>query len=74
MGRRVAGNVPLIVAASAGLVLLLAGTLGWLGWRLLSQEETLLRQRSQDRLEQAADALLAGFLRTVADTESWLGR
>ena len=74
MGRRVAGNVPLIVAASAGLVLLLAGTLGWLGWRLLSQEETLLRQRSQDRLEQAADALLAGFLRTVADTESWLGQ
>ena len=74
MGRRVAGNVPLIVAASAGLVLLVAGTLGWLGWRLLSQEETLLRQRSQDRLEQAADALLAGFLRTVADTESWLGQ
>jgi signal transduction histidine kinase len=74
MGRRVAGNVPLIVAASAGLVLLVAGTLGWLGWRLLSQEETLLRQRSQDRLEQAADALLAGFLRTVADTESWLAQ
>ena len=67
-------NVPLIVAASAGLMLLVAGTLGWLGWRLLSQEETLLRQRSQDRLEQAADALLAGFLRTVADTESWLGQ
>ena len=74
MGRRVARNVPLIVAASAGLVLLVAGTVGWLGWRLLSQEETLLRQRSQDRLEQAADALLAGFLRTVADTESWLGQ
>jgi signal transduction histidine kinase len=74
MGRRVARNVPLIVTAAAGLVLLVAGTLGWLGWRLLSQEETLLRQRSQDRLEQAADALLAGFLRTVADTESWLGQ
>ena len=74
MGRRVAQNVSLIVVASAGLVLLVAGTLGWLGWRLLSQEETLLRQRSQDRLEQAADALLAGFLRTVADTESWLGQ
>jgi signal transduction histidine kinase len=74
MGRRVARNVPLILAASAGLVLLVAGTTGWLGWRLLSQEETLLRQRSKDRLEQAADALLAGFLRTVADTESWLGQ
>src|SRR5688572_19887133 len=74
MGRRVARNVPLILAASAGLAMLVAGTTGWLGWRVLSQGETLLRQRSQDRLEQAADALLAGFLRTVADTESWLGQ
>jgi len=65
-------NVPLIVAASIGLVVLVAVTLGWLGFRLLSQEETLIRQRSHDRREQAADALLTGFLRTLADTESWL--
>ena len=69
-----ARNVPFIVAASIGLVLLVAGTLGWLGWRLLSQEEALVRQRFHDRLEQAADTQLAGFLRTVADTEAWLGQ
>ena len=73
MARR-ARNVPFIVAASIGLVLLVAGTLGWLGWRLLSQEEALVRQRFHDRLEQAADTQLAGFLRTVADTEAWLGQ
>jgi signal transduction histidine kinase len=69
-----ARNVPFIVAASIGLVLLVAGTLGWLGWRLLSQEEALVRQRFHDRVEQAADTQLAGFLRTVADTEAWLGQ
>ena len=73
MARR-ARNVPFIVVASIGLVLLVAGTLGWLGWRLLSQEEALVRQRFHDRLEQAADTQLAGFLRTVADTEAWLGQ
>ena len=67
-------TVPVIVTASIGLVLLMVGTVGSLGWRLLSQEEALVRQRSHDRLEQAADTLLAGFLRTVADTESWLGQ
>src|SRR5687768_11403965 len=74
MARRVARNVPVIVATSAGLVLLVAGTLTWLGWHVLSQEEDLVRQRSRDRLEQAADALLASFLRTVSDAESSLGQ
>jgi signal transduction histidine kinase len=69
-----AHNIPFIVAASIGLVLLVAATLGWLGWRLLSQEEALVRQRFHDRLEQAADTQLAGFLRAVADTEAWLGQ
>jgi signal transduction histidine kinase len=69
-----ARNVPFIVAASISLVVLVAVTLGWLGWRLLSQEEALLRQQFRDRLEQAADTRLAGFLRTLADTEAWLGR
>lgn len=69
MPRRIARNVPVIVAISVGLVLLVSATLGWLGWRLLSQEEALVRQQSRDRLEQAADTLLAGFLRTVSDAE-----
>src|SRR5262245_41970956 len=74
MPRRIARNVHAILATSVGLVVLVAGALGWLGWRLLSQEEALLRQRSRDRLEQSADVLLAGFLRRVAETESWLGQ
>ena len=69
-----AHNFPFIVVASVALVLLVAATLGWLGWRLLSQEEALDRQRFRDRLEQAADTHVAGFLRTLADTEGWLGQ
>ena len=69
-----AHSFPFVVAASVGLVLLMAAILGWLGWRLLSQEEALDRQRFRDRLEQAADTQLAGFLRTLADTEAWLGQ
>src|SRR5688572_13376902 len=72
MSGRLARNVSIIVATSVGLVVLVAATLGWLGWTLLSQEDAILRQRSHDRVEQAADALVAGFLRTVADRESWL--
>jgi len=67
-------NIPLIVAAGIGLVLLVAATLGWLGWRLLSQEEALDRQRFRERLEQAADTQLAGFLRMLADTEARLAQ
>jgi len=74
MSRPIARNIHIILATSVGLVLLVAGTLCWLGWRLLSQEEDLVRQRSHDRFEQAADVFLAGFLRRVAETESWLGQ
>src|SRR5262245_32014501 len=67
-------NIHVILATSACLVLLVAGTLGWLGWRLLSQEETLLRQQTHNRLEQNADLLLAGFLRRMTETEATLSR
>ncbi|HET9218154.1 MAG TPA: hypothetical protein VFR18_14310, partial [Terriglobia bacterium] len=74
MPREDARNFRVIFLISAGLVLLVAGTLGWLGWWLLSQEEDLLRRRSHDRLEQSADVLLAEFLRRIAETESWLAQ
>lgn len=74
MPRRITRNIHVILATSVSLVLLVAGVLGWLGWRLLSQEEALVRQQSRDRLEQAADVLLAGFLRRVAESESWLSQ
>jgi signal transduction histidine kinase len=65
-------NVHFIIATSAGLVLLVSVALGWLGWRLVLQEETLQKQQTRSRLEQNADALLAKFLRKVAETEAWL--
>ena len=74
MPGQIARNLRIIFVSSAGLVLLVAGTLGWLGWRILSQEEDLFERRSRDRLEQSADVLLAEFLRRVAETESWLGQ
>ena len=35
------------------VMLLLAATLGWLGWRLLQQEEQLWAQRSVERMRPA---------------------
>ena len=76
MGRPVASfrHVHVILATCAGLTLLVAAALGWLGWRLLSQEAALLRQQAHDRVEQTADVLLAGLLREMAETESWLSQ
>jgi hypothetical protein len=41
--------------------------LGWSGWRLLDQQRAIDEQRARDRLENAADALAAGFLGKLAD-------
>jgi signal transduction histidine kinase len=65
-------NVHAVIASAAGVTLLVAGALGWLGWRLLSQEEALEQQRRRDRLEQMADGLVTGFLRTLAEAEAAL--
>src|SRR5215813_13138733 len=67
-------NVHVILGTSAGLVVLVAIALGWLGWRLLSQEEALQKQQTRSRLEQSADLLLTGFLRRMTETESWLSQ
>src|SRR5262249_8036871 len=63
-----------VIVTSVGLVLLVSLALGWLGWRLVTQEETLQNQQAHNRLEQRADVLLAGFLRRMAETEAWLSR
>jgi signal transduction histidine kinase len=65
-------NVHVIVATSAGLVILVAAALGWLGWRLLSQEKAIQEQQTRSRLEQSADALLTGFLRRMTEIEAGL--
>jgi signal transduction histidine kinase len=57
------------------LTLYLAGTLAaaaalaWLGWRLLEQERVLERTRAQERLETAADRVVALLQRSLDDLE-----
>src|SRR5262245_40318177 len=56
-----------VIALSAGLTLLVAFALAWLGWKVISQERALDRQRQRERLEQAADAVAARVQRTFTD-------
>ena len=67
-------NIHVMLATAAGLVLLVSLTLGWLGWRLATQEATLQEQQAHDRLEGRADELLAGFLRRVEEKKAWLSQ
>ena len=55
-----------------GLVLLLGGALGLLGWQWLKQDRALERQRLQDGLELAADQMAAKLQQSLADLESYL--
>ena len=50
-------------------MLLLAGTLGWLGWRLLQQDQQLSAQRAVDRQETSADLAVAALERRLADVD-----
>jgi signal transduction histidine kinase len=51
------------------VMLLLAGTLGWLGWRLLEQEQQLWVQRALERNESAADVVVAGLEKKLSAIE-----
>src|SRR6516162_10466509 len=55
-----------------GIMLVLAATLGWLGWRLLEQDRALENQRTQERLDNAADLIGASLLRRLSDSEGQL--
>jgi hypothetical protein len=61
-----------IIATSVALMLLVSTVIGFLGWRLLSQEEALVRQQARDRLERAADQIVITFLRRLDNLETWL--
>jgi signal transduction histidine kinase len=69
-----ARRVRAVIAISAGLTLLVAVALGWLGWKVVSQEQVLDRQRQRDRLEQTADGLAATILRKLAEVEASLAQ
>ena len=47
----------------------LAVTLGWLGWRLLQQDEQLETQRRADRREVSADIAVAGIEKRISSVE-----
>jgi len=53
---------------------LLAGTLGWLGWRLLQQDQQLSAQRMAERREAAADLAVAALDRRLAAIDQDVAR
>jgi len=53
-------------------MLVLAATLGWLGWRLLEQDRALENQRTQERLDNAADLIETSLLRQFSESEDQL--
>jgi cytochrome c peroxidase len=48
-----------VLTIFVGIMLVFGAALGWLGWQLLEQDRSLERQRVQERLEQAADRIVA---------------
>src|SRR5262245_6677696 len=69
-----AQRIHAVIALSAGLTLLVASALGWLGWKVISQERALDRQRQRERLEQMADAVVAIVQRTFTEVALRQGR
>ena len=57
-----------------GITVALTTGLGWLGWRMLRQDQALTNQRIQDRLLDAADLLAAALQGRLAATEETLSR
>ena len=56
------------------ITLVLTTALGWLGWRLLEQDEQLSTQRMAEQREAAADALVTSLERRLAAIERELDR
>ncbi len=54
------------------IMVVLAATLGWLSWRLLEQDRALESQRTQERLDNAADLIGAALLREFSESEDQL--
>lgn len=54
------------------IMLVFGGALGWLGWQLLEQDRSLEGQRVQERLEQAADQIVAALQHSHSDLEAYL--
>src|SRR5262245_7361962 len=55
------------------LALVSVSVLGWFGWKLLDQERIIDAQRSQERLEQAADRIAATLRGALAESGERIG-
>jgi hypothetical protein len=67
-GPRVGRLIALVAVSTAAPPVALL----WLGFRVREQDQQLERQQIQDRLERAADAVIADVQRRVAATEEQL--
>ncbi len=56
------------------VMLLLAGTLGWLAWRLLAQDRQLVVQQLADQRDAAADLAVVALERRLSAVEQDLSR
>jgi signal transduction histidine kinase len=63
-----------IIATAVGLMVLVCSVVGVLGWRLVSQEEALVRQQTRDRLERAAEQIASKFAKRMQELDSWLSQ
>ena len=64
---------PQLVALIAGVTVVPLLILVWLGWRLLEQDVALEQQQIEQRVERAADLIVAALRRKVSLVEDQLG-
>jgi hypothetical protein len=60
------------LAVFLGTMGLLGGALTWLGWQLIEQDRQLERQRTQERLEHAADQVSGALEASLRGFNLWL--
>jgi len=66
-------QTPRLLGLFLAAMLLPAGALGWLGWRLIEQDRQLERQRVQDFVESTANSVTAAVERELGAIERGLG-
>lgn len=62
-----------LVALIVAITVVPLALLVWLGWRLIQQDRLLEQQQIQQRVEHAADLLVAALQRAIADADRYLG-
>jgi hypothetical protein len=77
MARRAARvrNVHVILALSAGLVLLVLGTFGWMGWMVLGdakRREDVAKVLERSALDASAEQIVASFRRNIVEQRAAL--